>query len=282
MRRAIRFRDIRFPVGRFHSGRFLPSLALLVLAAILLAFQSRLLADTPPGRVEITCAQGQNALAAAWDAARTDPAIAKLGSGWDGERLILTGTDLFTAQRLRSALARAGLEGTEIRDYAWAQPILAQSGRLWRWAGALALVWFLVRCAAALGRYEYRRGADALEGCYLSDYLWENSVRLLAETVVLTAGIFACLILLQWLWRAQLTLPTGFLPEGSIFDGGHYRRWWTETFPAGSASAFGRRLEQMLVQSHLLAAGEAAAMLFAARLVPVVRKGIAEEGLCLF
>lgn len=257
--------------------RFLPSLALLVLAAILLALQSRLLADIPQGQIEIACTQGQNAFAGALDAARTDPVIAKLGSGWDGERLILTGTDLFTAQRLGSVLVAAGLEGAEIRDYSWAKTILVQSGQLWRWAGALALVWFLIRCAAALGRYESRRGIRALEGCYLSNYLWENSVRLLAETVALTAGIFVCLILLQWLWRAPLTLPTAFLPEKSIFDGGHYRQWWAETFPSGSVSAFGRRLEQLLIQSHLLAAGEAAALLLAVRLVPVGQKGITER-----
>lgn len=270
-------RMIRFFAMRFRAIRFLPSLVLLALAAILLALQGRLLADISPERVEIACAQGQNALAAAMDAARADPAIAKLEANWDGKRLILTGTDLFTAQRLRSALARAGLEGAKIQDYAWAGTILAQSGQLWRWAGALALVWFLARCAAALGGYEYRRGAGALEGCYLSDYLWENSVRLLAETVALAAGIFAGLILLQWLWRAQLTLPTGFLPEGSIFDGGHYRQWWAETFPDGSAPAFGRRLERLLIQSHLLAAGEAAALLLAVRLAPVGQKGIVKK-----
>ena len=252
--------------------RILPSLALLLLTVILLTLQDQLLEDIPPERVEVVCAQGRNALAQAFYAVRTDPALTKLEPSWDGDRLILTGADLFAAQRLESALAQAGLEGVHIQDYSWAEAILTQSGRLWRWTGAAALVWFLIRCAVALGRYEYHRGVSALEGCYLSDYIWGNSVRLLSEAVALAVASFISLILLQWLWRAKLTLPTGFLPEGSIFDGAHYRWWWAETFPNGSTSVFSQRLKQLLIQSHLLAAAEAAALLLAAGLVPIAKK----------
>lgn len=79
--------------------------------------------EIPPGRVEVTCGQGQSALAQAFAAVRTEPALAGLEAGWEDERLVLTGADLFSAQRLETALIQAGL---------------AQSGGLWLWCGSLS------------------------------------------------------------------------------------------------------------------------------------------------
>lgn len=259
--------------------RIIPGFALLLLAVILLMMQSKLLEDISSGRVEITCSQGQEILTEAFVSVRANPSLAELEVSWERERLVLAGADLFTSQRLETALMRAGLAANTltIQDYAWADEVLIQSGELWRLAGVLALIWLFVRSILALGQYEYHRGLHALKKCYLSEYIWQNSVRLLAETVAIVAGGLVCIALLQWLWQVKLTLPTGFLPEGSIFDQEHYKIWWTKTFPADFVSPFGRQLAKTLKQTYLFAAVEVIALLVAAGLVPITK--IISEGI---
>jgi hypothetical protein len=217
-----------------------------------------------PGRVEVLCELGQNALAQAFsDAKQEEPALAALEETWEDERLVLTSADRFTAQYLETALENQGLpsEALTILDYAWYPAVLAQGWRLCRLAAATAAVWLFLRLAVI----QIRRERQALGEDYFSNYLWENSVRLLALTVAAAAGGLACLALLRWLWRVALTLPTGFLPEGSIFDGAHYRQWWAAAFPAGYLSYFGIQLATDLKRAYLFSAAVSVLLLAAPR-----------------
>jgi hypothetical protein len=221
-----------------------------------------------PGRVEVLCTQGASALAQAFQTAQaSEPALAELEASWEGDRLILTGATRFTARYLASALFEQGLSADTltILDYAWYPAVLAQSQTVWHLGAAAAAVWLLLRLAVLCARRERR----ALMACYLSDYLREHLVRLLTLLVLAVAGGLVCLALVRWLWRVELTFPTGFLPEGSLFDGEHYRQWWGTTFPAGSLSTFAEQLAMQLKRSYLYSALFSLLLLLLSALVPL-------------
>lgn len=200
------------------------------------------------GRVEVICGEGNEVLQAAFDSIKAMPFFKNLNVIWENDRLVLTGADRFTASRLQTALIESSLpsETFTIHDYAWADETLLQGKNLWQLAGAFSFICLLVRVGLAMLKVEYHRKSKALQTYYLVDYLWENSVRFLAEIILLTLSIFVGFAMLKWLWEIQLTLPTGFLPDGSIFDMKHYRIWLNNNFPSDGISDYGRELSKEL------------------------------------
>lgn len=81
---------------------------------------------------------------------------------------------------------------------------------------------------------------------YLSQYLSQRGEGLITALILLVPVLLLAAVLIRWLWRMELVLPTGFLPDGSIFDGAHYRQWARTTFPAGRLSAYGMALGKTL------------------------------------
>jgi len=203
------------------------------------------------GRVEVLCAaEGEEVLR---------EAALRFGRAWDvsreGDRLVIEGVDLYTAQQAGTALWQAGLEAY-VLDYAWGPAVTAQSGKLWMgWGAVLALI-VLGSLVWDQGKRELDRARESLEHCYPGAYLAEAGVRLLAKAIGLAAAAFAAAVLLRWLWNAPVELPAGFLPEGSIFDWEHYRQWTAAAFPEGMLSAYGAALAEELRRGHLIAAAE--------------------------
>lgn len=221
------------------------------------------------GRVEVICGEGNEVLQAAFDSIKAMPFFKNLNVIWENDRLVLTGADRFTASRLQTALIESSLpsETFTIHDYAWADETLLQGKNIWQLAGAFSIICILVRCGFILLRTEYRRGSEALRTYYFTDYLRENSVRLLIKIIFLTLGIFIGFAALKWLWEIHLTLPTGFLPDGSIFDIKHYRIWLEYTFPADGMSEYGRELSKELKETYHSACVKSIVLL-AAGLIP--------------
>lgn len=221
------------------------------------------------GRVEVTCQEGKKVLQSAFDQIKGMSFLENLTVTWENDRLVLLGADRFTASRLQTALIESGLpsEIFTVRDYAWADETMIQGKNIWQLAGAFSIICILVRCGFILLRTEYRRGLEALRTYYFTDYLRENSVRLLIKIIFLTLGIFIGFAALKWLWEIHLTLPTGFLPDGSIFDIKHYRIWLEYTFPADGMSEYGRELSKELKETYHSACVKSIVLL-AAGLIP--------------
>lgn len=182
--------------------------------------------------------------------------------GWEisqeGDRLSVLHGDRFASWIARSALSADG--SAVLLDYGWGSAVLRQSGGLWTaWAAVMALVllWTLVWRHGSL---ELERAREALETMYLPDHLSSAGVRLLAKLIVAVIVLFVTLALIQWLWNVPVELPSGFLPEGSIFDLAHYRQWAAGAFPEGLVSDYGAALAQKLRLGHLLAAAECAVL----------------------
>ena len=110
------------------------------------------------------------------------------------------------------------------------------------------------------GRVEWNRAQAALERQYPGEYLSDAGVRLLAKAIVLAVGAVATILALQGLWRSELALPSGLLPEGTLFDPAHYRQWAQSAFPDGRCSPYGAALADKLRLSHALAAVECGAL----------------------
>lgn len=226
------------------------ALAALVFAAAL-AWHTLALRELPEGRVEVL----------APDLPAAEQALAPVAAEWgwtpgrEGERLIVPSESPFAAPAVRAALAGAGMEG-QVLDYAWAPAVTAQSGTLWLGWGAVWGLWLLWSLLWAQGRTEWNRAQAALERQYLSD----AGVRLLAKAIVLAVGAVAAILALQWLWRSGLTLPSGLLPEGTLFDPAHYRQWAWNAFPDGLCSDYGTALAAKLWLGYALAAVECAAL----------------------
>ena len=201
------------------------------------------------------------------------PFLENLNITWESDRLVLTGADRFTARRLQTVLIESGLseETLTVRDYAWADETLTQGKNFWQLAGIFSFICILVRCGLAMLKVEYRCGSEALQIYYLADYLRENSVRLLAKIIFLTLGVFVGFAALKWLWEIHLTLPTGFLPDESIFDLEHYRLWLENAFPADGMSDYGRELSRKLKEMCLWGLIESV-LLLAAGFIPIKHK----------
>lgn len=160
---------------------------------------------------------------------------------WEEDRLVLENADQFTAQMVRAVLAAGGMEAA-VLDYTWGPALLAQTEYLWLvWAAAMGL-WLLWSVLQLLGRREWDRAQEALEEQYLSTYLADAGVRLLAEGIVLAVSAILTVAALQWLWQVEIALPRDFLPQGSILAVEPYRMWVDSTFPAGWCSAYGADL----------------------------------------
>lgn len=207
------------------------------------------------GRVEVLCpAEGEAALREAmvryekeWDLS------------WEEDRLVVENVDLFTAQQVEAALRQAGVEAW-VLDYAWGPAVLSQSQRLWlAWAAILGL-FILGSLAWNQGKRELERVREGLEDSYLSGYWEANGVRLLAKAIALAEGTVGALLLLRWLWEVPVELPRGFLPEGSIFDGEHYRQWLAAAFPEERLSDYAANLAQDIRRGCLLSAAVCAGL----------------------
>jgi len=237
--------------------RAICALAVLVFGAALLCHVVLVLHDLPKGWVEVIVQEGaaaEQVLRQAADQEGWDQTIDR-----DSDRLVIWSEHRFAAQIIQAALENQGVQA-EVLDYAWAPAVLAQSGGLWLVWGALLGLWLLWALFWAQARQEWDSAQGALEDRYWGEYLSDAGVRLLAKAIGLSVGVIVTILLLQWLWRAQVTLPPGLLPEGSVFDAGHYRLWAQNTFPDGRCSAYSADLAARLRLGHLLAAAECAAL----------------------
>ena len=229
------------------------ALAALVFAGALVCHM-RALRELPAGRVEVLAPDlpaAEQALAAAAEWGWT--------SGREGGRLTVPSESPFAAPAVRAALANAGVDA-QVLDYAWAPVVTAQSGTLWLGWGVVWGLWLLWSLLWAQGRAEWSRAQAALERQYPEEYLSDAGVRLLTKAIVLAVGAVAAILALQWLWRTELVLPSGLLPEGKLFDPAHYRQWAQNAFPDGRCSDYGAALAAKLWLGHALAAVECAAL----------------------
>ena len=227
-------------------------LAALAFGAALACHAVRVLKDMPEGRVEAVSPVAPAAVEAAlarttqeWDWELT----------WEGDRLVIWSEHRFAAQIVRAALEDQGVPA-QVLDYAWAPAVLGQSGGLWLAWGAMLGLWLLWALILAQTKREWTRAHAALKRQYPGEYLSGAAVPLLAKTIALVVGVVAAILLLQWLWRVEITLPPGLLPEESVFDLGHYRQWAGSAFPDGLCSPYGAELAGKLRLGHTLAAAE--------------------------
>lgn len=235
---------------------FVCILAALVFGAALFIHAARVPGGPTEGRVEVIPQEEETA---------PEGALAQTAEewgwalSWEDGRLVIRSENRFAAQAVQAALENQAIPAV-VLDYAWAPAVLAQSGGLWLAWGALLGLWLLWALLWAQAKREWARARAALERQYLGEYLSGAGVRLLAKGVGLAAGVIAAILLLQWLWRAQITLPPGLLPEESVFDFGHYRQWVRSAFPDGLRSPYCAELAARLKQAHALAAAECAAL----------------------
>ncbi|WP_346698791.1 hypothetical protein [Catenibacillus scindens] len=221
------------------------SVGFLLLALLIFGIQCMLLRDIPEGRVEIISEDNQLEMAALLS---EKSSLSHLKIQEEEGRLVLTGTDLFTAQQVQGVLRQADFSEEQygIQDYAWAKEVLEQTWTLYKIAVVMAYMILFVYFTASLVRHEHIRSIDEMKKSYFSDYMIRHGVRLLTEIVVVTAAGMLCLLLAQWLWRVHLVLPTGLLPDGSIFQIRHYIEWWNAAFHLHGVSVFGQQLGKQL------------------------------------
>ncbi len=230
------------------------ALAALVFAGAL-GWHTLILRELPEGRVEV--------LAPNLPAAEGALASAAAEWGWEPASeegcFVIPSENPFAAPAIRAALAGAGMEA-QVLDYAWAPAVVAQSGTLWLGWGAVWGLWLVWSLLWAQGRTEWTRAQAALERQYPAQYLSDAGVRLLAGAIALAAWVVAAILALQWLWRWEPALPSGLLPEGTLFDPAHYCRWAQNAFPDGRCSPCGTALADKLRLGHALAAVECGAL----------------------
>lgn len=202
--------------------------------------------------------------------------LREAGKGWDvtweDDRLVVRGADRFTAQEVLSML-KADYPDAVALDYSWSTAVLRQSGRLWMGAAAMVVIIMLCQMAWQGGKREFVLFRKSLETQYWRDYLYGASVRLLAEMIVLTIGAFLAAALMRWLWDVPIELPSGFLPEDSIFRWGHYRQWISDTFSEGRISDYGAGLAERLKIRYGLAGAEWAAIAVGYTILTKLRRG---------
>lgn len=225
-------------------------LSTAMLAACLLCFAVAR-AQAPRGsRVEVIFALPEPQAEAAVEEvlAASEGQLAAAAQRWAEGRWTVTGADPFTAQDLEAALGRTGLAAEQflVLDYSWADEAVRHAPQLWQITGAFCLLCLLGALITGLARREYRRGEAAMQTQYLSQYLSQRGEGLITLLILLVPVLLLAAVLIRWLWRMEVILPTGFLPDGSIFDGAHYRQWVQTTFPAGRLSAYGTALGKTL------------------------------------
>ena len=236
------------------KGRVVCVLAALAFSVALFIHTTWVSGRPVEGRVEVI-PQGETAA--------LEGALARTVQEWgweitrEGDRVIVQSESRFAAQIVQAALENQGIPA-QVLDYAWTPAVLTQSGGLWLAWGALLGLWLLWTYFWAQAKAEWARARAALERQYPAEYLSDAGVRLLAKGIGLAVGVITTILLLQWLWRAGVALPPGLLPEGSVFDFGHYRQWVRNVFPGGQCSAYGAELAARLKRGHALAAAECA------------------------
>lgn len=229
-------------------------LAALAFGAVLFIHAARVLGCPTEGRVEVIPLGEAEALGRALAQTAEEWGWALI---WEDDRLVIRSGNRFAAQTAQAALKNQGISAV-ILDYTWAPDVLGQSGGLWLAWGTLLGLWLLWALFRSQGKREWARARAALERQYPKEYLCDAGVRLLAKGIGLAVGVIVTALLLQWLWRAEIALPPGLLPEGSVFEFAHYRRWAGGVFPAGQCSACGAELAERLKLGHALAAAECA------------------------
>lgn len=103
-----------------------------------------------------------------------------------------------------------------------------------------------------------RRAVCILAALAFGAALFIHTTQVLSRPLEGRVEVVVTILLLQWLWRAEIALPPGLLPEGSVFDFGHYRQWAQNAFPDGLCSDCGAGLAARLKMGHALAAAECA------------------------
>ena len=234
----------------------LPSLlAALLLVICMIGLTVFLAFRTPENQVEILFTipadEAQNYMDTALQG--DDPQLADL-SVWqeNGARWSLSEAELFTAQHLETALAGAGLPdgGAQVLDYSWAQSFLTTAVRLWQTVAAFCLLVLLVRLAGRLVLREVAQMRTALRAVYPAQYLRQNGEHLLKLLIALVPLLLAAALLVRWLCGVSYFLPTGFLPEGSLFVWGHYIQWMADTFPPDCLSPYAMQLKEILAIAY--------------------------------
>ncbi len=189
--------------------------------------------------------------------------LREAGRGWDvkweEDRLVVRGADRFTAQEVLSMLKTDYPDAVAL-DYSWSTAVLRQSGRLWMGAAAAVMITMLCQAAWRGGKCEFALFRKSLETQYCRDYLYGASVRLLVKMIVLAIGAFGAAVLIRWLWNVPIELPSGFLPENSVFQWEHYRQWYSNTFPESRTSDYGAWLAGKLKTGYGAAGVEWAAI----------------------
>lgn len=208
------------------------------------------------------------------------PDLTQLGleAQWIDDRLILSNANLFTVQQVETALVQAGIDINllTVQDYSWSNAVLSQSNWLWMPVGALATMLLFIRASVAAVQSEFHCYTMVMRCTVVTEYAKKHTHRLLLKLILLTGTAVLCITLLHWLWQVRLILPTDFLPDGSIFNGAHYRKWWNTTFPSGAMSVAAQELSHSLIRSHLLAAAVSVVLLLIGTLLPVGK--IEEKG----
>lgn len=233
------------------------------------------------GWIEVTYDDHEDRLRHVADASAPILHQAGLDIKWADDRLMIENADLFTAERMKSILSQAGIaaESLTIRDYSWANTVLRQGNQLWKLSAAFAAVLLLLRISAALGCSIYQGFASGHHiTCATPSH--KQKRHLFTKLFLLSGAILLCAALLRWLWQVKLTLPTGFLPEKSIFNIAHYKHWWLTSFPDGLMSSTAKALSASFIRVYLLAAIESVAMLLAVAILPIekFRKGLNDYG----
>ena len=235
--------------------RLICALAAALIFAAALTYHTLILRELPEGQVEVL----------ALDLPAAEQALAPAAAEWgwepvqEGERLVIRSQSPFAAPAMRAALSGASVD-SQVIDYAWVADVAAQSGRLWRVWGVVWGIWLLWGLLRALVRTEWGRFQAARKCQYPAQYLSDAGVRLMAEAIVLAVEAIAAILALQWLWRLEFIMPTGLLPDGSLFHLAHYHQWTQSTFPDGLCSSYGASLIGKLRLGHALTAVECGAL----------------------
>ena len=251
--------------------RLVCSVLICLALAVLCTLHVVVYSSTSQDRVELIPIQTDLAtLAAAYEEIRQGDGGLPAAREENGRTYFVT-SDRFASQKIEAVLTQAGFspDAFQLLDYSWGCAVVRQSIKLPWIVGALLAVLWLIRFWASQIHGEaaaYRCSAGQM---YLSEFLEMRSVQLMGKAIGLTVSIFLCLFLARWAVTTPLTLPWGFLPDGSLFDLGHYRSWFEQAFPQGLCSDYGQWLRSRLVHCYTFAVIELLLLLLLAALLPL-------------
>ncbi len=110
---------------------------------------------------------------------------------------------------------------------------------------------------------QFLRGLDRsiIEAAQLDGAGWfQTLTQIIAPMCRPAIGAFGAAVLIRWLWNVPIELPSGFLPENSVFQWEHYRQWYSNTFPESRTSDYGAWLAGKLKTGYGAAGVEWAAI----------------------